>query len=116
MLNVGGRPIWFATRPTDFRKQIDGLAALVETELGEAPLGGAVFVFSNVDRTAVKLLFWDNGGFVLVYKRLERGRFRFPKGPDGKIVMTNAELAGLLEGLDLTNVRRLPRWNPRTIT
>lgn len=106
--------ILFARRPVDFRKQIDGLAAVCERELGEAPLDGTLFVFTNRYGNALKALVWTHGGFTLVYKKLERGRFSWPSGDEERVRMTPAELAALLEGIDLTNARRLKRWNPDT--
>lgn len=104
--------ILFARRPVDFRKQIDGLAAVCERELGEAPLDGTLFVFTNREGNALKALVWTHGGFTLVYKKLERGRFSWPSGDEDRVRMTPAELAALLEGIDLANARRLKRWNP----
>lgn len=104
--------ILFARRPVDFRKQIDGLAAVCERELGEEPLDGTLFLFTNRQGSALKALVWTHGGFTLVYKKLERGRFCWPVGDDDRVRMTPAELAALLEGIDLTNARRLKRWNP----
>ena len=104
--------ILFARRPVDFRKQIDGLAAVCERELGEAPLDGTLFLFTNRDGNALKALVWTHGGFSLVYKKLERGRFSWPSGEEDRVRMTAAELAALLEGIDLSNARRLKRWNP----
>lgn len=104
--------ILFARRPVDFRKQIDGLAAVCERELGEAPLDGTLFVFTNRNGDALKALVWTHGGFLLVYKKLERGRFAWPSGDEVRVQMTPAELGALLEGIDLTNARRMKRWNP----
>jgi len=104
--------ILFARRPVDFRKQIEGLAAVCERELGEEPLDGTLFLFTNRDGNALKALVWTHGGFTLVYKKLERGRFSWPSGNEERVRMTPAELAALLEGIDLTNARRLSRWNP----
>jgi transposase len=104
--------ILFARRPVDFRKQIDGLAAVCEGELGEEPLDGTLFLFTNRARNALKALVWTHGGFTLVYKKLERGRFSWPAGDQDRVRMTPAELAALMEGIDLTNARRLTRWNP----
>ncbi len=105
--------ILVALEPVDFRKQIDGLAALCESKLGEEPLDGTLFLFRNRRRTALKGLMWTSGGFTLVYKKLEQGRFQWPTGEGAKTFVTRAELAALLEGLDLTHARRLRRWNPR---
>lgn len=104
--------ILFARRAVDFRKQIDGLAAVCERELGEEPLDGSLFLFTNRQGNALKALVWTHGGFTLVYKKLERGRFCWPAGDQDRVLMTPAELAALLEGIDLTNARRLKRWNP----
>ena len=105
--------ILLSTAPADFRKSIDGLAALVELELRESPLSGTLFVFRNLRGNALKLLFWTNGGFVLVYKKLERGRFRVPTAEADRLSLTPAEVAAILEGIDLRRATRLPRWNPK---
>lgn len=104
--------ILVAREPIDFRKQIDGLAALVNIVLCEQALSGTLFVFTNRRRDALKLLVWDRGGFVLIYKRLERGRFRLPNTDADRALVTPAELAAILEGIDLKNATRLSRWNP----
>lgn len=104
--------ILFARQPVDFRKQIDGLAAVCERALGEEPLDGTLFLFTNRYGNALKALMWTHGGFTLVYKKLERGRFCWPAGDADRVQVTPAELAALLEGIDLTNARRLKRWNP----
>jgi transposase len=106
--------ILVATAPIDFRKSIDGIAALVDVVLRERPLSGTMFVFSNRRRDSVKLLVWDRGGFVLIYKKLERGRFRFPMAESDRLVVTPAELAAILEGIDLGMAQRLSRWNPHS--
>lgn len=109
--------ILLATEPVDFRKSIDGLAALVAVALGESALSGTMFVFRNRTGTALKLLVWSHGGFVLVYKKLETGRFRLPAPSEaGRATLTPAETAAILEGIDLRHARRLPRWEPRVST
>lgn len=102
-----------STSPADFRKSIDGLAALVELHLREAPLSGTMFVFRNKTGNALKLLVWSAGGFVLVYKKLERGRFRVPTTDADRMTLTPAEVGAILEGIDLRRATRLPRWNPQ---
>jgi len=104
--------ILVATKPVDFRKSIDGLVALVELQLGERPLSGQMFVFTNRRRTGLRLLVWSHGGFVLVYKKLERGRFRLPTTDADRMVVSAIELSAILEGIDLEGAARLPRWNP----
>lgn len=97
--------ILFCRRPVDFRKQIDGLAAVCERQLGEAPLDGTLFLFTNRQGTGLKALVWTHGGFTMVYKKLERGRFPWPSGDEDRVRMTSAELSALLEGIDLTHAR-----------
>lgn len=105
--------ILVARDPVDFRKQIDGLAALCEQQLHEEPLDGTLFLFRNRRRNAIKALIWTYGGFSMVYKKLERGRFRWPEMDADRVTMTPAEIAALLEGIDLSKARRLSRWNPK---
>lgn len=105
--------ILVAREPVDFRKGIAGLAAVCEVHLGEAPLDGTLFVFSSRDRRGIKMLVWTHGGFLMLYKRLERGRFRWPSLDADRGTLSQAEFAALMEGIDLTNARRLRRWNPR---
>lgn len=106
--------ILVARDPIDFRKGIAGLAAVCEVHLGEAPLDGTLFVFVNRRRDGMKMLVWTYGGFLMLYKRLEKGRFRWPPFQADRGTVTPAELAALMEGIDLTNARRLSRWNPQT--
>lgn len=105
--------ILVARDPVDFRKGIAGLAAVCEVHLGEEPLDGTLFVFVNRRRNGLKMLVWTHGGFLLLYKRLEKGRFRWPPMQADRGLITQAELAALMEGIDLTHARRLSRWNPR---
>jgi transposase len=105
--------ILIARDPVDFRKQIDGLAAICEVHLKEVPLNGTLFVFRNRSGSALKMLVWTFGGFLLLYKKLERGRFRWPVLEADRGQITPAELAALLEGIDLSQARRLKRWNPQ---
>lgn len=105
--------ILVARDPVDFRKSIDGLAAVCEVHLQEQPLDGTLFVFRNRRKTAVKLLVWTHGGFVMLYKKLEQGRFAWPPMEADRVTISPAELAAIMEGLDLSTGRRLHRWNPR---
>jgi transposase len=67
-------------------------------------------VFRNWRRDRVKILYWDRDGLALWYKRLEKGTFRFPEAVDGRVEVTPAEMAAVLEGIDLSRARRLPRF------
>ncbi len=93
--------IRLALEPVDFRKSIDGLAMAVGHALGRDPMGGEVFLFRNRTRTALKALYWTPNGFVMVYKRLERGRFALPEpGSEAREVVLAPELLqDLLDGL-----------------
>jgi transposase len=85
------------------RKSIDGLAALVEHRFERDPFGSAWFVFCNRDRDKIKILRWDHNGFWLYYRRLETGRFQWPRdGDTGLCPVSRRQLQWLLDGLALT--------------
>jgi transposase len=102
--------IYLATDPADMRKGFDGLAQLVREQIVQDPLSGHFFVFRNRRRDRIKILYWDRDGFALWYKRLEKGTFRFPEAKNGRVEVTPAEMAAVLEGIDLAHARRLPRF------
>jgi transposase len=102
--------IYLATAPTDLRKGFDGLAALTAGTLGLDPLSGHLFVFRNRRGDRLKILYWDRDGLALWYKRLERGTFRFPEPRGPRIEVTPAEMAAILEGIDLRTARRQRRF------
>lgn len=96
-----GVRIFVASRPVDLRKSFDGLAALAREVLRHDPLSGHLFVFVNRARHRAKVLGWDRTGWILVYKRLERGLFRFPE-PDAEAFEIDAtQLRLLLDGIEL---------------
>jgi transposase len=107
MISFGAHTrVYLAAGATDMRKQIDGLAALVEDVLEHDPLSSHLFVFCNRGRDKLKLLFWHNNGFWLWYRRLERQRFWWPEAQHGQaIAMSMRELGWLVEGLDPTAVQ-----------
>ncbi len=102
--------IWLATRGTDLRKSFDSLAELVRQQLEGDPLSGQLFVFRNQRADRVKLLYWDEDGFVIIYKRLEKGTFRFPQAEAAGVEIRAADLQMLLDGIDLASVRRQRRY------
>ena len=106
-----GVRVLVATKPVDFRKGIDGLAALVQEQLRLDPYSGTIFVFRAKRADRVKLLIWDGSGLVMVYKRLEDGRFRWPTVADGVMRLSPAQFSALIEGLDWRRVyaRRVAR-------
>jgi transposase len=101
---TGSVRVMVATRPVDFRKGADGLAALVRETMEADPFSGAVYVFRAKRTDRVKLVFWDGTGVVLVAKRLEDGEFRWPKLQDGALHLSAAQLSAPLEGLDWRRV------------
>lgn len=97
--------IYMATRPVDFRRGMDGLAAAVQEMLGLDPFVGAAFVFRAKRADRIKILVWDGTGLVLVYKRLEGSKFVWPQVRDGVMRISPAMFAALFEGLDWRLVR-----------
>jgi len=98
------------------RKSIDGLAALVAAHFRLDPLSGCWFVFCNKDRDKLKILRWEHNGFWLYYRRLERGRFRWPKDAgETPLVVTRRELQWLLDGLTLTQKQAHPAVLARAV-
>jgi transposase len=115
VLSLGpGVQVVLATEPVDLRRGHDGLVTLVRSLWRADPYSGTLFVFFGRRRDRVKVLFFSAGGFVVYYKRLERGRFCMPHVPEAasQVVLDAASLAMLLDGVDLSAVRRAPRWEP----
>jgi transposase len=105
--------IYLAAEPTDMRNGPDGLAARVRANFAVSAFSGHLFVFLSGRRDRAKILWWDRGGFVVYYKRLERGRFRRPESDGrGGVVLSPAELQSLLEGIDLSRAPRSRLWQP----
>jgi transposase len=97
--------IYVATRPVDFRRGLDGLAAAVQEMHGLDPYSGAAFVFRAKRADRIKILIWDRTGLVLVHKRLEGAKFVWPRICDGVMRISPAMFAALFEGLDWRLVR-----------
>ncbi len=102
--------IWLATKSTDLRKSFDSLAEVVRQQLQGDPLSGQLFVFRNRRGDRVKLLYWDEDGYVIVYKRLEAGTFRFPEAEAAGVEIRAADLQMLLDGVDFDKVKRQRRY------
>jgi transposase len=92
--------IWIVAGLTDLRRGFVGLSAMVQTALEQNPFNGHVFVFRGKRGDLIKLLWFDGDGLCLLAKRLERGRFIWPKADKGTIALTRAQLSMLLEGID----------------
>ncbi len=99
------------TAPTDMRKGFDSLCGLVRNELGRDPLSGEVIVFIGPRRDRIKLLLYESGGFVLWYKRLEKGTIELPQG-EGALRLTWQQLVLMIEGIKLDQPRTRARWSP----
>jgi transposase len=105
--------VFVALEPTDMRKSFDGLSNAARSVFERDPLSGHLFVFFNRRRTMMKAVYWDRNGYCLIGKRLEKGTFVLPRGNSrGVVELEAAELALILEGIDLSNGRRRPRWQP----
>jgi transposase len=99
MLKLDGKRVYLACGRTDMRKQINGLASIVESNFHLDPFDGALFVFCNRKRDRVKILEWDGDGFWLYFKRLEKGHIRWPApGNEATMALTGEELSYLLGG------------------
>jgi len=97
MLNFGDKTVYLCCGHTDMRKSINGLMALVQSSFALDPFAEAVYVFCNRKRDRLKILEWDGDGFWLYFKRLERGRFRWPSvGEENTMTLSNEELACLI--------------------
>lgn len=91
---------------TDLRKQINGLAAMVQGVMGADPLSGNLFLFSNQDRRLLKALYWDRNGFCLWQKRLERDKFPWPRSQEAARAISVEQLRMLLAGIDFWNAHQ----------
>ena len=107
--------IFVCTKPTDMRRSFNGLFALVQNHFQDDPYSGSLFIFRSRRSEFIKILWWDNDGFVIFAKRLEVGTFRFPdvkfvNGEYQPVQIERADLLMLLEGIDTDSVKRLKRY------
>ena len=102
-----GVRIFVATKPVDFRKGHDGLAALVQNHLQHKPIDGAAYVFRAKRADRLKLIYWDGSGLVMAYKRLEDNSFKWPAIKNGMMRLEPAQFEALFAGLDWRRVRPL---------
>ena len=107
-----GADIYLCTSATDMRKGFDGLSGIVRSEFGREPADGSLFLFINRRRDRLKILHWEEGGFVLWYKRLESGTVEAIRHDDGQPVVTidATELAMLISGISLSSTKRRKRY------
>jgi transposase len=102
--------VWLAAGATDLRRGFDGLALLVQSTLQRDPYRGHVFAFRGRRGDLIKILWWSGDGLCLFAKRLERGRFVWPRADQGEAALTPAQLSMLLEGIDWRHPVRT--WRP----
>lgn len=107
-----GVQIFVATKPVDFRKGHDGLAALVQSHLQKKPFDGAVYVFRAKRADRLKMIWWDGTGLVMAYKRLEQNVFKWPAIRDGVLRLDRAQFEALFAGLDWRRVTALETRPP----
>lgn len=106
-----GRRYFMYSGVTDIRKSFDGLSGLVINEMKGQLLSGDVFMFLNRRRNMIKLLVWDRSGFVIYYKRLEKGTFEIATSDAKGLEMDWSQLVMILEGIALKNIRRRLRYS-----
>jgi transposase len=107
-----GPRIWLAVEPADMRCGFDRLAERVRAVIGQDPTSDGLFIFRSRRGDRLKILLWDRDGFVLWYKRLEVGVFKLPRLKEGarSVELRASELAMILDGIDMTKLKRVPRY------
>lgn len=111
-----GVKVFLCTNPADMRRGFDGLSGMAQSLMEQDPLSGHLFVFRNRNRDKLKILYWDQDGLAIWYKRLEQGTFQFPT--DGKdkdelaagVEVSSSDLSLLLGGIDLRSARKRKRY------
>ena len=113
---ASGTRIWLAAEPTDMRCGFDRLAEQVRSVISQDPLSGHLFLFRSRRAERLKVLTWDRDGYVLWYKRLEQGVFKLPRLSTGtrSVELRPSELAMILDGIDMTKLKRVPRHQRTT--
>lgn len=109
--------IFLYGQAADLRRGYDGLAALVQDAMGEDPLSGSLFMFVNKRCNRIKLLYWDRDGYAIWMKRLQSGSFEMPQlstSDSPRVKITASQLSLILEGIELSSVRRRRRYQLRS--
>jgi transposase len=104
--------LWYCPDPVDRRLGFDGLFALVQKRLQADPLSGHMFIFRNRTADRLKVLYWGGHGLCLWCQRLEAGRYHFPAAAASVVELTAGQLQMVLDGIDLSRVRRFKRFSP----
>jgi transposase len=100
---------------TDMRKSIDGLAAMIKLNFGMDPFSPSLFLFCGKRCDRLKALFWEGDGFVLLYKRLENGRYKWPRTPEQARLLSKQEFRWLTEGLSIEQSKAIREVKPGEI-
>lgn len=107
--------IYLACGSTDMRKSIDGLAAVVQQNFRLDPLSNSLFLFCGRKANRIKVLYWEGDGFVLLYKRLEDGRFQWPRSQEEVRQISDQEFRWLLEGLSIDQPRAVKKVSQKAV-
>lgn len=107
--------VYLITGYTDLRKGVDGLSAYVQSEMQEDPYSGSLYLFCGKSRSKMKGLMWDGDGFLLMYKRLDNGAFRWPRTEAQARLLTKQEVRWLLEGLDIDQPKAIKKGSPAVL-
>lgn len=117
LLNIpGDARIYLACGYTDLRKQIDGLAALVVEAFGQDPCQNVLYLFCGRRADRFKALYWEGDGFLLLYKRLEAGKFQWPRSSSEVRQLSSQQLRWLLEGLTIDPKKIIPKQGGGRVT
>jgi transposase len=112
MFSITSARYFLYQEATDMRKSFDGLCGLITSKLHQNPMSGDLYIFVNKPRNRIKLLRWEPGGFVLFYKRLEKGSFRLPSTvpSDSKLLLDYSELVMIINGISLEYAKKRKRF------
>lgn len=113
MLAIGSHTkIYLYAQSVDMRKSFDGLFGIVKSDLHRDVRDGGVFMFLNLRRNRIKLMYWDKDGIAIWMKRLEKSCFQRPlRSPDGKhVIIDSTELQSILAGIDLSSIKMRKRY------
>ena len=112
MFSITSGRYYLYREPTDMRKSFDGLCGLINGQLGQNPMSGDLYIFINKKRNRIKMIRWEPGGFVLFYKRLEKGTFELPKTKKGGLSQTidYSQLVMIITGISLEYAKKRRRF------
>lgn len=115
MFSISHGRYFLYSHPTDMRKSFDGLCGLITSKMKQNPMGGDLFIFINKKRNRIKMLRWEPGGFVLFYKRLEKGTFEMPKKQSdyNHLSIDYSELMMIITGISMKYAKKRPRFLPQ---